>query len=97
MPIGMHEKMDVFTGHNMLLHSGDIIYLAGDGYKDQFGGPKSKKFMSQRLIETILTNAERPMVEQQKILVDTLNDWMNAYEETHDQVDDITILGMELR
>ena len=96
MPIGIHETMGDFTVHNTLLYSGDIIYMASDGFKDQFGGPKSKKFMAQRLIETLQTNADRPMNEQQKVLMDTLYNWMNAYEEIHDQVDDITVLGVKL-
>ena len=97
MPIGVHDKMGAFTEHNLLLHSEDIIYLASDGYKDQFGGPKSKKFMSQRFTGTLMANSDRPMKEQQNILAETLDNWMNAYEEHHDQVDDITVLGIKLK
>ncbi|RLD55788.1 MAG: hypothetical protein DRJ01_16165 [Bacteroidetes bacterium] len=44
MPIAIYEKMDNFTTHEIQLEKGDILYMFSDGYADQFGGPKGKKF-----------------------------------------------------
>ncbi|MGE5419440.1 MAG: two-component regulator propeller domain-containing protein, partial [Chloroflexota bacterium] len=56
MPIGFHSRMDEFTNHTMELRKGDTIYLASDGYEDQFGGPDGKKFMKARLNRMLSEN-----------------------------------------
>lgn len=96
MPIAIYEKMDKFTLHEIKLNMGDLIYLIGDGYPDQFGGPKGKKFMSKRLKELLLEISSKPMKEQHEILEDKLFDWMNNHGEEYEQVDDITIMGIKI-
>ena len=96
MPISIFEKMDRFTLHEMKLKKGDIIYLFSDGYTDQFGGPKSKKFMTKKLKELLLEMAVKPMQEQQKILEKTILDWMNGYDLELEQIDDITVMGIKI-
>jgi serine phosphatase RsbU (regulator of sigma subunit) len=48
-PVGYYEFSKDFSSHSLELHSGDILILLSDGYPDQFGGPKSKKYSSRRL------------------------------------------------
>jgi serine phosphatase RsbU (regulator of sigma subunit) len=96
MPIGIHDKMEKFTAQKVTLHSGDLIYLAGDGYKDQFGGPKSKKFMSKRLKELLINSSGGTMDNQKAILEKAIDEWQNGYEIKHEQTDDITILGIRI-
>lgn len=92
MPIGKGEKDEIFGIHTINAKKGDIIYLYTDGFADQFGGPKGKKFKYRQLNEILLKNALKPLKVQNKILLETLNDWKGNFE----QVDDICVIGIKL-
>lgn len=96
MPIAIHDRMDKFTLHIKQLEKGDIFYLAGDGYQDQFGGPKGRKFMSKNLKELLLKISPEPMKKQYEILEKTIEDWKNGCETKYGQTDDITIMGIKI-
>ena len=64
-----------------------------DGYQDQFGGVKNKKFGSKRLTKTFLEIHQQPMKKQEEFLRTTITNWMEEVEET--QIDDISIFGLE--
>ncbi|MBI5218500.1 MAG: SpoIIE family protein phosphatase [Bacteroidia bacterium] len=96
MPVAIHENMKPFTNHVIQLQTGDIIYLASDGYEDQFGGPKGKKFLSKKLKQLLTENCNKPMAEQKEILDKTIEDWKNNYREKYEQTDDITIMGIKI-
>ena len=96
MPVAIHENMNPYTNHEIQLQQGDIIYLMSDGYEDQFGGPKGKKFLSKNIKQTIKDNAEKSLSEQKIILESTLDNWMNNGGTTYDQTDDITVIGMRI-
>ena len=68
------------------------FYLISDGYQDQFGGIKGRKFMVKRFRKLLFEIAHKPMDVQKKILEDTLSEWMNG----HDQVDDILVMGFRM-
>jgi serine phosphatase RsbU (regulator of sigma subunit) len=68
MPIAIHERMDEFTNHEIQLAQGDCIYLFTDGYADQFGGPKGKKFMYKNFKQLLIDNSQLSMQEQKEIL-----------------------------
>ncbi len=87
--IGEHKN---FTNHKITLQKGDIIYIFSDGYADQFGGPKGKKFMVNQFRQLLLSIHKRPMSEQKKLLDRTLEDWKGA----EDQVDDILVMGVRI-
>ena len=93
MPIAYYDKMDRFSTHEIELIRGDNIYLFTDGYADQFGGPKGKKFKYKPFKKILLKNAALPMQEQFKILSDTLDEWMGG---SFAQVDDITVMGLKV-
>ena len=57
------------------LQKGDKLYLSTDGYKDQFGGPFSKKFMSKQLRELIIENSSKQMNKQKDILEQKIEEW----------------------
>ncbi len=63
-PIGKYYNSKPFTTHNVKLQKGDTLYLFTDGYADQFGGEKGKKFKYKQLHDLLLTNAEVTMKEQ---------------------------------
>ena len=93
MPVGKHDKQDVpFTQHEIELQKGDIIYTLTDGFPDQFGGEKGKKFMSKNLKELLATNSHLSMSQQKEILHKTFNNWVGNLE----QIDDVTIIGVRI-
>ncbi len=93
MPIGIHTRYkEPFTRHNLELKKGDMVYTFSDGYPDQFGGPKHKKFMIKNFKNMLQEIHEKPMEEQKRVMVQTLKDWM---AET-DQVDDILVIGVRI-
>jgi ligand-binding sensor domain-containing protein/serine phosphatase RsbU (regulator of sigma subunit) len=96
MPIAIYEKMDRFALQEFKLQRNDIIYLSGDGYHDQFGGPQNKKFMSKRFKELLVSISGRPLEEQREILNETIEDWEKGYETKYEQTDDITVLGIKI-
>ncbi len=69
-----------------------MIYTFTDGYADQFGGPKGKKFKYKQLEETLLHIYKRSMPEQKEILDRAITEWMGDYE----QIDDILIIGIRV-
>jgi serine phosphatase RsbU (regulator of sigma subunit) len=76
-----------FNRSTFTLQEGDLLYLFSDGYADQFGGPENKKFMYRRLRHILLTISKYPLPDQQRILDETIDSWM----EGHDQIDDMMI------
>ncbi len=93
MPVGVHERMDrPFTNNKFTIKKGDVFYILSDGYIDQFGGPKGKKFMTKRFKELLLRIYEKPMDEQSRILEEELLKWRGDIE----QIDDIIIIGIRV-
>ena len=91
MPIGIGAITGKeFTLHEMKIKSGDVIYLYSDGFEDQFGGEKDKKFSRRRFKDLLLKIHGLNMPEQKRTLQRSLEDWMNGRE----QVDDVTVMGI---
>jgi len=91
-PIGKHDNPQPFHTHSLNLQKGDTLYLFTDGYADQFGGPKGKKFRYKHFEEMLLANAGKAMDEQKNILENSLNEWKGNLE----QVDDILVMGVRI-
>lgn len=89
--VAINIKMTPFTNHEIQLNKGDSIYLASDGYHDQFGGLQNSKFKKTQLKDLFVAIADKPMVEQGKLLDSTFEHWKGKYEQT----DDVTIVGMK--
>ncbi len=81
-----------FTNETFALQKGDAIYLFTDGFADQFGGPKGKKFMYKRFRETLIAVQEHTMDDQKKMIYQTLLDWKGELE----QVDDVLVIGIKV-
>ncbi|MBI4645482.1 MAG: SpoIIE family protein phosphatase [Bacteroidia bacterium] len=96
MPVAIHPSMTPFVNHEIKVNTGDSLYLCTDGYEDQFGGPKGKKFMSKRLKQLIIDNCQLTMAEQKEIFNKTIESWINGYETRYVQTDDITVLGIRI-
>jgi serine phosphatase RsbU (regulator of sigma subunit) len=91
-PIGNYEFRKPFTNHEIQLEKGDCFYLFSDGYADQFGGPKGKKFKYSTLKSLLLSVSERPMEEQRNILDETFENWRDDLE----QIDDVCVIGVKI-
>jgi serine phosphatase RsbU (regulator of sigma subunit)/HAMP domain-containing protein len=93
-PIGMFigEKTN-FTNHSVQLRKGDQIFIFSDGYADQFGGPKGKKFMVGNFRKMLTEVAKAEPNEQKQILDNTLVSWQGEQE----QVDDVLIIGVKIK
>jgi serine phosphatase RsbU (regulator of sigma subunit) len=81
-----------YTNHRMKLQSGDCLYIFSDGYADQFGGPRGKKFMYRQFRNNLLNVTSRSMDEQRRFLDDAIEKWRGRYE----QVDDILVIGVRI-
>ncbi|MGB3946861.1 MAG: SpoIIE family protein phosphatase [Bacteroidia bacterium] len=91
-PIGYYVNHKLFTNHLIQLQKNDCIYIYSDGYADQFGGEKGKKFKYKKLEERIKQMSTLPMAEQKKLLKQQFDLWKGALE----QVDDVCVLGVRV-
>jgi serine phosphatase RsbU (regulator of sigma subunit) len=81
-----------YTSHTVALEKGDIIYLFSDGYADQFGGDKGKKFLYKHFRDELMAIHKEPVAVQKTRLDDTIKKWQGSYE----QVDDILVIGVRI-
>ncbi len=92
-PIGNYtEESKDFSKHSFNLHKGDIVYLFSDGFADQFGGEKGKKFRYKQFKQLLLSVNAEPMDKQKEIIQTTFNNWKGDLE----QIDDVIIIGSRL-
>ena len=89
-PIGFYPKEKEFTNHTIKLQNNDKIYIFSDGYVDQIGGEKRRKFMKRKFRELIKSMSSLPMKKQNEILKDTLGKWQGNFP----QIDDIIVMGL---
>ena len=82
----------VFTTHARTLKENDSIYMFTDGYADQFGGEKGKKFMVKRFQEILININKLEISEQKNELETQFNDWKGTFE----QVDDVLVIGIKM-
>ncbi|PCJ28326.1 MAG: hypothetical protein COA97_01455 [Flavobacteriales bacterium] len=89
-PIGLYSNPKPFTSHTIQLQKGDTFYIFTDGFPDQFGGPKGKKFMYKPFRRLLLEIHTKPMDEQLTILSKAFEDWRGNLE----QIDDVCVIGV---
>jgi hypothetical protein len=68
------------------------FYLFTDGFADQFGGEKGKKFMYKKFSDLLLLNREAPLIQQAIIINDVFEKWKTNVE----QVDDVCIMAVKI-
>ncbi|MEQ8359883.1 MAG: SpoIIE family protein phosphatase [Cytophagales bacterium] len=98
-PIGAFENRKNFTNHEIQLIKNDMIILFTDGYADQFGGPKGKKFFYKPFKRLLLSIADEDVKKQHEIIENTFNDWISYPDsggDAHEQVDDICVIGVRV-
>lgn len=80
----------VYELHELNIDKTTSFYMTSDGYADQFGGPRNKKFKVKALKTLLIENYKNPMTEQQEVLEKEMKTWAEGYE----QVDDICVIGV---
>ncbi len=91
-PVGNYVNMKPFTEKRISIRKGDCLYLFTDGYVDQFGGEKGKKYMRRRFKKMLLGIQSEPMEKQYTLIKDSFNNWKGI----HDQIDDVCVMGLKI-
>lgn len=93
MPVGKHDNDAMpFTQHVFDLQIGDMVYTLTDGFPDQFGGPKGKKYKYKQLEELLISISHYPLEIQKQKLDEVFENWKGNL----DQVDDVCIIGVKI-
>jgi len=91
-PIGKFENLLPYTTHSILLEKGDTIYIFSDGYSDQFGGKKGKKYKTANFKKFLLSIQENSMEKQLSLLDAEFEKWRGSME----QIDDVCVIGLRI-
>ncbi|MFI5205087.1 MAG: tetratricopeptide repeat protein, partial [Flavobacteriales bacterium] len=91
-PIGVFAGASPFTTHQITVNSGDSFYIFTDGYADQFGGEKGKKFKVSNLKELIFSSRAASMNDQKTKIDAAFEDWKGNLE----QIDDVCVMGLRI-
>lgn len=91
-PIGKFDNPTPFKTYSFELQKGDSIYIFSDGYVDQFGGEKGKKFKAKAFRELLLSIQDKSMEEQKTIIDEAFETWRGSLE----QIDDVCVIGVKL-
>ncbi|MDX2173474.1 MAG: tetratricopeptide repeat protein [Bacteroidota bacterium] len=86
------EEQLQYTNHVIDLNKGSKFYLSTDGFADQFGGPKGKKFKYKQLINALKAYNKLNFYEQADNLINDFYLWKGNLE----QIDDVTLIGFEV-
>lgn len=89
---GDSENQKIFQEQTIELNKGDSFYLFTDGFADQFGGPKGKKFKSSRFRDVLTQIATQEIKNQKRELEVVFDSWRGQFE----QVDDICVVGIRV-
>jgi serine phosphatase RsbU (regulator of sigma subunit)/Tfp pilus assembly protein PilF len=89
---GDSDTRKEFVEHKVQLHAGDSFYLFTDGFADQFGGPKGKKFKTSRFRDVLTQIATQQIQHQKRELETVFDSWRGQFE----QVDDICVVGIRI-
>lgn len=91
-PVGKYDNSKPYTTHEVELEKGDSIYIFSDGYQDQFGGEKGKKFKSSNFKKLLIEINSLTMDEQSKVLEKKYAEWRGDIE----QIDDVCVIGFRV-
>lgn len=91
-PVGKFFRNEPYTTHTFELQKGDTFYIFSDGYIDQFGGEKGKKFKSKSFRQLLLAIQDKTMEEQRSLIDENFETWKGDLE----QVDDVCVIGVRI-
>ncbi len=88
------EKAHTFTPHTLSTQRISWVYMASDGFQDQFGGKQNKKFGVARFRELLSQHHTKSENEQASLLQDIFLAWREEGQEK--QIDDVLVVGLKL-
>jgi len=91
-PIGRYDLNEPFTAHALQLNKGDSMYLFTDGFSDQFGGEKNKKYKSANFKRFLLSIQDKDMDTQRELIGKEFERWKGDLE----QIDDVCVMGVRV-
>lgn len=91
-PIGYSYSSVPFTNQKVQLNTSDMVYLFSDGYADQFGGPKGKKFKYKPFKSLLGSLSASTMTEQKDRILTEFETWKGD----HEQIDDVCVIGIRV-
>ncbi|MBK6264812.1 SpoIIE family protein phosphatase [Marivirga sp. S37H4] len=81
-----------FKKHTLPIEVDSSYYLFSDGFADQFGGARDKKYMTKRFRELLTEISGETLTDQKFLLQRKFEEWKNGYAQT----DDVLVLGFRL-
>ena len=90
--VGITPKNFPFETHEVQLKKNDVFYLFTDGFPDQFGGDRGKKYKYKRFKELLLKISSKTVNDQKNALEKEFLEWKKDFE----QVDDVCVMGVRL-
>lgn len=90
LSIGSKDQKRTFEEYTFNVNKGDSIFLSSDGFADQFGGEKGKKFSTKRL-KCLFSHIFYRNSKIQEIMME---DCFSQWKEEKEQIDDVTVLGI---
>ena len=92
-PVGLHTgKKLPFTNKEIQVAKGDMLYIYSDGFPDQFGGEKGKKYLSGKFKKFLLSISDKPIDEQDRLIKAEFTNWIGD----HEQIDDVCVMGVRI-
>lgn len=89
-PIGNYSDQKPFQTHEIKLQKGDTVYVFSDGFSDQFGGAREKKFKAKNFKKLLLSVQNEPMERQVALIDEAFENWRGQLE----QLDDVCVIGV---
>jgi len=99
MPIGatvFNKSPNPFNIYEIDLQKNDMLYIFSDGYVDQFGGPRKKKYFKSALYEDFIKISNKSTKEQKELLDSNFFKWKNYDGKENRQIDDVLIIGIRI-
>lgn len=92
-PIGLyHDVVKQFRSHTVDLQTDDRFYLFSDGFVDQFGGEKEKKYTKKKL-KTLIKNSQEINFSEQET---HFNEHFTIWKDSNEQTDDVLLIGLKI-
>jgi len=92
-PVGIYSgELKSFKTNKVKVKEGDMLYLFSDGFHDQFGGEKGKKYMSGKFYKFLLSISKENTEKQSKLMEEEFSRWRGAFE----QIDDVCVMGVRV-
>jgi serine phosphatase RsbU (regulator of sigma subunit) len=91
-PIGKFDNPTPYKTHQLKLNKGDTFYIFSDGYADQFGGEKGKKYKTANFKRLLLANQDKPIEKHHDLIDNAFENWRGTLE----QLDDVCVIGIRI-